>query len=995
MYSPEGTITGTYTTIQEGVNACLTGGTVSASAGTYTEVVYINKQIALVGVGTPTIDASGLGDTNVVTFDGASTNNALISGFKLYGATGGWPNSGMGIRCYSSSPIILNNIIIGNTYGIFCYSSSPTILNNIIIGNYHGIFCYSSSLTILNNTILENYYGISCFESSSPTILNNTISENGYGIYCWKNSSPSITNNTILLNYYGIICYSSSSPTIYNCIITNNNYYGIYCDGVGHPSIDYSDLYSNTLGNYYNCSVGPNCIYSNPQFIGGGDFHLGSSSPCIDAGSNDVPGLPSTDKDGNSRIVNGTVDMGAYEYQGYVPDVWINKYGPHKIAPGEKIIYRIYYGNSGNKKAKETTIVDTLPDYVSYLSNTSGILPSIVGQEITWDIGTLAPFTYNYFELRGTVSDAAPEQLQLLNTIEISSPDDSASYNNIATCITKVVGTYPDLSVCKWATNDALDRVFRAGDPIFYHIWYYNSGSKKAENVHIADYLPAQVTYSTSTGGIYSIPLHTVTWNIVEVAPGGYGYIKITGMIGVGVSGSFDNKVVIYSTTPESAYYNNTATTVVTIGAAYDPNAKEVDKDTIRAGEATDLQYTIHFENIGDVDARDVRVLDRLDNNLNWSSLVVLRQPALGPAGTFTLNETTGEAYWHFDEIYLATETTDFIIFSIKTKGGLMHGDEIPNAADIGFDDEPTMTTPDVYVMVSAYGTLNVTSSPGGANVFINGTDTGTTTPAELSLQVGSYTLTLTLPNYYSCTASFVINPDTFTYVSAILTPLPGTLSITSSPNGASIFLDGTIQGTTPATLGNITSGTHTLKLTLSGYYDWTDSITVTAGTTTPVFATLTLITGTIITVLDTTVVQNQIGTLTANLSKTGGNPISGKVLTFWIDNIQVGTSLTNAYGTATISRKCLFPTGTYTITVTFSGDSQYEPSTGTGVLYVKPPSLLPDLIITKINISPNRPIFEGDRINVVAWIKNIGSAIAEDIEVRFLDGTETKGTRT
>jgi hypothetical protein len=46
-----------------------------------------------------------------------------------------------------------------------------------------------------------------------------------------------------------------------------------------------------------------------------GDFQLQPGSPCIDAGSDNVPGLPATDFDGNPRVVGGSVDMGAFEYQ--------------------------------------------------------------------------------------------------------------------------------------------------------------------------------------------------------------------------------------------------------------------------------------------------------------------------------------------------------------------------------------------------------------------------------------------------------------------------------------------------------------------------------------------------------------------------------------------------------------------------------------------------------------------------------------------------------
>jgi len=125
-------VPGSYTTIQAAVNAANNGDTIYVSAGTYNEVVSINKGIALVGNGTPTITASGLGYTNAVIFDGNATNNASISGFKITGATESWPN-GSGIYCTNGSPTINHNTISKNgNYGILCNSSSPSITNNTI-----------------------------------------------------------------------------------------------------------------------------------------------------------------------------------------------------------------------------------------------------------------------------------------------------------------------------------------------------------------------------------------------------------------------------------------------------------------------------------------------------------------------------------------------------------------------------------------------------------------------------------------------------------------------------------------------------------------------------------------------------------------------------------------------------------------------------------------------------------------------------------------------
>jgi len=78
----------------------------------------------------------------------------------------------------------------------------------------------------------------------------------------------------------------------------------------------------------------------NPLFntTGRNPFALSSLSPCIDAGTLDLPEgieLPATDLAGNPRIVGNGVDMGAYEYQGV---------GAHQdiITPQKKTLITVY-----------------------------------------------------------------------------------------------------------------------------------------------------------------------------------------------------------------------------------------------------------------------------------------------------------------------------------------------------------------------------------------------------------------------------------------------------------------------------------------------------------------------------------------------------------------------------------------------------------------------------------------------------------------------------
>ncbi len=97
----------------------------------------------------------------------------------------------------------------------------------------------------------------------------------------------------------------------YNCVFSGNG--ALYVA---------NDLYESTANNSCSSELtnGINGNITNaPLFVdtANGDFRLQSNSPCINWGNNMVVSH-ATDLAGNPRVVEGVVDMGAYEYQGIV-----------------------------------------------------------------------------------------------------------------------------------------------------------------------------------------------------------------------------------------------------------------------------------------------------------------------------------------------------------------------------------------------------------------------------------------------------------------------------------------------------------------------------------------------------------------------------------------------------------------------------------------------------------------------------------------------------
>jgi hypothetical protein len=146
-------------------------------------------------------------------------------------------------------------------------------------------------------------------------------------------------------------------------------------------------------------------------------------------------------------------------------------------------------------------------------------------------------------------------------------------------------------------------------------------------------------------------------------------------------------------------------------------------------------------------------------------------------------------------------------------------------------------------------GSIYAVSTPQGASVYVDGVNYGPAPQIAAGLTPGYHQVRLSLQGFQDWTGQVLVSAGTTTTVSQTLYALPtssptftpgtGTLQVSSSPSGAQLFLDNVYMGVTPITLTQVTAGSHTVLLKLSGYQDWQVTAQVAAGQTTPVTATL------------------------------------------------------------------------------------------------------------------------------------------------------------
>ena len=251
---------------------------------------------------------------------------------------------------------------------------------------------------------------------------------------------------------------------------------------------------------------------------------------------------------------------------------------------GEEVTYFISVFNSAIVDAKQVVVVDHLDKGLKYVSSSHNGVYDEASHTVTWVVDIAADSSLDL-----TVTAVADEYGVLTNNVTVG--DKRAS----------VDVTVPEIIPGK--SVDVENPNF--GDTVTYTVTVTNNGVVDAKQVVVVDHLDKGLKYvSSSHNGVYDEASHTVTW-VVDIAADSSLDLTVTAV--ADEYGVLTNNVTVG---------DKTASVDVTVPEIIP--TKDVNNTAPNFGDK--VEYTITLSNNGVVDAKQVVVVDTLDEGLTFVS---------------------------------------------------------------------------------------------------------------------------------------------------------------------------------------------------------------------------------------------------------------------------------------------------------------------------------------------------------------------------------------
>jgi len=142
---------------------------------------------------------------------------------------------------------------------------------------------------------------------------------------------------------------------------------------------------------------------------------------------------------------------------------------------------------------------------------------------------------------------------------------------------------------------------------------------------------------------------------------------------------------------------------------------------------------------------------------------------------------------------------------------------------------QPTETAAVDKAATEQFGSMEISSVPVGAQLYLNGRKLGKAPYEEDRIKADSYELLARLSGHPDQTRKITVRPDqNNSFIVRFDAPM-GAISFSSEPSGATIYLNGNRSGTTPQVVQNLTTGQHSIVVRKNGYRDFRANVSVKA----------------------------------------------------------------------------------------------------------------------------------------------------------------------
>ncbi|MBN1675369.1 MAG: hypothetical protein JXR37_30290 [Kiritimatiellae bacterium] len=276
--------------------------------------------------------------------------DAAVAGFTLSNGhtrvDGDWETERRGGGAWCEVHGAMSNCVLTGNSAYDCGGGSyrgivrdcTFVANSVDYDGAGAAYAILYNCEFLDNTSLM--YGGGAFES---TLYHCTLTRNMAIGGCGGGADYCALYNCVLTENSANRGGGAAQGTLRSCTVTGNS---AQDDGGGVFDVraENSILYHNSAPESENwtdaaltycCTVplftgGVGCIEADPLFVdsNSGDYRLQPASPCIDNGANLDWMTAAEDMDGNPRVLNGTVDMGAYETP-FAVDLRVFLQGPY------------------------------------------------------------------------------------------------------------------------------------------------------------------------------------------------------------------------------------------------------------------------------------------------------------------------------------------------------------------------------------------------------------------------------------------------------------------------------------------------------------------------------------------------------------------------------------------------------------------------------------------------------------------------------------------